>query len=199
MVMKMHLIVGLVLLTYLTVACAGTTISPKVTPEPTADSMAGMNGDSMSGMGTSLSTNDYAPLVLAYYEGEDMFFIHTEASDPDVANMLTEMMGGPLVALVPELAETPDSLLAEVYVFTNGLEGHGPFGFQPDIFDAVPGDEAYRPFRAVNLVEWDDGAKARELRSLTELKAAKEKGEVAITRPGIVVNMPVLIWKGGSR
>jgi hypothetical protein len=150
-------------------------------------------------MGTSLSTNDYAPLVMAYYEDEDMFFIHTEASDPDVATMLTEMMNGPLVVLVPELADAPDSMLADMYAFTNGVEGHGPFGFQPDIFDSVPGNENYRPLRAVNLVEWSEGAKFRELRTLAELKTAEDNGEVTITRPGIVVNMPVLVWKDGSR
>ena len=164
-------------------------------PTPTLEQSAG----GMSGMGTSLSTNDYAPLVMAYYEGEELFFIHTEASDPDVAAMLTEMMNGPLVVLVPELADAPDSMLANMYAFTNGLEGHGPFGFQPDIFDSVPGDENYRPLRAVNLVEWNEGADVRELRTMADLKAAEEKGEVTITRPGIVVNMPVLVWKDGSR
>jgi hypothetical protein len=32
-----------------------------------------------------------------------VFFIHTEASDPDVASLLTEMMG-PQVMIVPSLA-----------------------------------------------------------------------------------------------
>ncbi len=199
MVVKIRLIVGLIILTLLVTACAGIPARPTATPEPTVESMDSMTGDSMAEMGSSLSTNDYAPLVTAFYEGEEMLFIHTEASDPDVATMLTEMMDGPLVVLVPELAEAPESLLANMYAFTNGLEGHGPFGFQPDIFDAVPGDEAYRPLRAVNLVAWSEGVEARELRFVAELKAAEEKGEVTVTRPGIVVNMPVLVWPGGSR
>jgi hypothetical protein len=189
--MKIRLTVSLIVLSLLIAACA-----PTPTPTPEA-AMAEM--ESMAGMGVSLSTNDYAPLVMAYYGGEEMFFIHTEASDEEVATMLTEMMNGPLVVLVPELAGAPDSMLAEMYAFTNGLEGHGPFGFQPDIFDSVPGDENYRPLRDVNLVEWNEGADARELRTVAELKAAEEKGEVTIMRPGIVVNMPVLVWKGGSR
>ena len=104
-----------------------------------------------------------------------------------------------MVVLVPELADAPDSMLAEMYAFANGVEGHGPFGFQPDIFDSVPGDENYRPLRAINLVEWNEGAEVRELRTLADLKDAEDKGEVTITRPGIVVNMPVLVWKDGSR
>jgi len=191
---KIRLLTALLFLVVLATACTGIAASPTATPQPTATSM-----DSMSGMGSDRSTNDFAPLVRGFYEGDEVLFIHTEASDPDVAQMLTEMMAGPLVVLVPQLAEAPESLLAKVYVFTNGLEGGGPFGFQADIFDAVPGDEGYRPLRAVNLIEWHEGVEARELRSVSDLKAAEEKGEVTISQPGLVVNMPILVWPGGSR
>lgn len=134
---KTYWLVGLLFFVSLATACTGIAASPTATPQPTAMSM-----DSMSGMGSDRSTNDFAPLVKGIYEDGEVLFIHTEASDPDVAQMLTEMMAGPLVVLVPQLAQTPASLLAKVYVFTNGIKGGGPFGFQPDIFDAVPGDEA---------------------------------------------------------
>ncbi len=150
------------------------------------------------GMGAGVSSTDFVPPVKGLYAGEEILFIHTEASDPDVANMLTVMMG-PLVVVMPRLAEVPESLLANVYVFTNGIEGAGPFGFQPDVFDAVPGDEGYSPLRAINLVTWQEGATARELRSVEEVKEAESKGEVTIQRPGIVVNMPILTWPGGHR
>ncbi len=152
----------------------------------------------MGGMAGPLQSMDMVPPVKGYYAGEEILFIHTEASDPDVANMLTMMMG-PQVVLMPRLAETPESLLANLYVFTNGLQGGGPFGFQPDVFDAVPGDEGYSPLRAINLVAWEEGVTPRELRTVEEVKAAESKGEVTIKRPGIVVNMPVLTWPGGHR
>jgi hypothetical protein len=191
---KTYLLAGLMFLMGLATACADIAASPTATPQPTATSMG-----SMSGMESDMSTNDFAPLVMGFYESGEVLFIHTEASDPDVATMLTEMMGGPLVVLTPALAQAPPALLANVYVFTNGIDGHGPFGFQADIFDAVPGDEGYRPLRAVNLVAWKEGIEARELRSVSDLKTAEEKGDVAITRPGIVVNMPILVWPDGSR
>ncbi|MBW3550970.1 MAG: hypothetical protein KY442_09185, partial [Proteobacteria bacterium] len=56
---------------------------------------------------------------------------------------------------LPALADTPDDLLAGVYVFENGVEGHGPFGFQPDVFDSVPGEEDYSPLRRIYLVQWN--------------------------------------------
>jgi len=166
-------------------ACAQAT----ATPSPTAAPMGGME---------EATSGDLAPLVTGYYDGGEVLFIHTEASDPDVADMLTEMMG-PQVVLVPQLAEALETLLAEVYVFTNGVPGMGPFGFQPDVFDAIPGEEAYRPLRAVNLVTWQEGATPRKLRSLEEVLAAEAAGEVSIARPGVVVNMPILSWPGGHR
>jgi hypothetical protein len=143
-------------------------------------------------------STDLAPLVTGFYNGEEVLFIHTEASDPDVAKMLTDMMG-PHVVLVPELAQAPEPLLANVYVFTNGVQGMGPFGFQPDVFDSVPGEEGYRPLRTVSLVTWQEGATPRELRSVEEIQAAEAAGEVAISLPDIVVNMPILSWPGGHR
>lgn len=152
----------------------------------------------MGGMAGEQTAGDFAPLVKGLYEGEELFFIHTEASDPQVAQMLTEMMG-PRVVLLPKLAGAPEELLANVYVFTNGVEGDGPFGFQPDVFDAVPGDEGYSPLRAVNLVTWQEGAEARVLGSAEEVQEAESAGEISIERSRVVVNMPVLVWPGGHR
>ena len=138
------------------------------------------------------------PPVKGYTEGKEIHFIHTEASDPNVAALLTEMMASP-VLVVPSLAEAPEEMLADVYVFKNGVRGDGPFGFQADVFDHPPGTKGYRPLRSVNLVAWTNGAAARELRSAAEIKAAENAGEIAIEEPGVVVNMPLLSWPGGRR
>lgn len=151
------------------------------------------------GPGDGRMTQDFAPLVGGIYNGGDLYFIHTEASDASVAIRLTEMMGGAQVVLVSALAAAPPELLAQLYVFTNGVEGNGPFGFQKDIFDSAPGDPAYRPLRNLNLVEWNTGAAPRTLNSVADVEAAQTAGEVSISQPEIVVNMPVLIWPGGSR
>jgi hypothetical protein len=138
------------------------------------------------------------PPVFGYAEGQSIRFIHTEASDAQVAELLTEMMNSP-VLVVPSLAETPAPMLAEVYVFTNGVRGEGPFKFQPDVFPDPPGTAGYRPLRAVNLVAWTDARRARLLTSAAEVRAARAAGEVTIERPGVVVNMPLLTWPGGRR
>lgn len=138
------------------------------------------------------------PAGAAYLDGKEILFIHTEVSDADVAKMLTDMMDSP-VLVVPELAQAPAELLADVYVFTNGVKGMGPFGYQPDVFDNPPGTPGYRPLRRVILVTWLDGSKARELKSLSEVLEAKEAGELKLETSNIVVNMPFVSWEGGSR
>jgi hypothetical protein len=138
------------------------------------------------------------PPVYGYTEGTSIQFIHTEASDPKVAELLTDMMNSP-VLVVSSLAQAPDSMLTNVYVFTNGVRGDGPFKFQSDVFDRPPGTDGYSPLRALNLVAWNHERSARELKSAAEVKAAEAAGELTIKRPGVVVNMPLLTWPGGRR
>lgn len=138
------------------------------------------------------------PAGKAWSEGKEIFFVHTEASDADVAEKLTNMMKSP-VMYVPSLAKMPADALAQVYVFTNGVAGKGPFGFQSDVFPNPPGTDGYSPLRNINAVTWADPAKARELKSVAEVLAAKNAGEVTIAQPGVVVNMPFVVWEGGKR
>ncbi len=195
---QFKILVGMIILLFVVAACSGATVEPTAVPTETPEAMDSM--DNMSDMGDGEHvTEQFAPLVGGIYEGGSVSFIHTETSDESVATMLTEMMGGPEVILVPELADLPSSALADLYVFTNGLEGMGPFGFQQDIFDSIPGDAAYRPFRNVLLVAWNEGQSPRELRTVAQVQEAEADGEVTISEPGIVVNFPVMIWPDGSR
>ncbi len=138
------------------------------------------------------------PAGKAWAEGKEIYFVHTEASDPGVAEKLTAMMKSPVV-LVSSLANVPDESLANVYVFTNGLEGSGPFGFQADVFDNPPGTDGYTPLRRLNLITWKDETKARELKSASEVLDAEKAGELTIEQPGVVINMPFVVWDGGKR
>lgn len=138
------------------------------------------------------------PAGKAFAEGKEIYFVHTEASNSDIATLLTDMMSSP-VLYVPSLAQTPAELLANVYVFDNGIEGSGPLGFQEDVFDNPPGTDGYTPLRRLNVVTWADPAKARLLTSLADIQAAEAAGEVTIAQPGVVINMPFVVWDGGKR
>lgn len=159
----------------------------------------GMPMDDDMAMDDMPHTDVRLPPVAGLYAGEEVFFVHPEASDAEVAAMLTEMMAGSPVLVVPELAEVPAAARDEVYVFTNGVEGMGPFGFQPDVFPSAPGDDDYTPLRTVVLVTWPDEGQARELTSSEEVREAADAGVVELEETDVVVNMPFLTWPQGAR
>ncbi|MBI1965676.1 MAG: hypothetical protein HYS46_05450 [Betaproteobacteria bacterium] len=133
------------------------------------------------------------PPVDGFMEGSRIRFIHTEVSDPEVAKLLTQMKGSPVLT-VPSLAKAPKETLANVYVFTNGVAGEGPFKFQPDVFDNPPGHAGYTPLRTLVLVSWKNPGNARELRSAEEVNQALAQGEIELKQPGVVINMPMITW-----
>ena len=138
------------------------------------------------------------PAGKAYADGQEIFFVHTEASDAAIAETLTNMMKSPVLT-VPSLAQTPEEALAEVYVFTNGVASSGPLGFQADVFDNPPGSPDYTPLRRLNLVTWLDESAASELKAAADVLAAQQSGALAIEQPGVVINMPFVVWDGGKR
>jgi hypothetical protein len=155
-----------------------------------------------SGMMSMSTQAPMVPAVNGFINGEEMLFMHTEISDAGVAKILTDMMGGSPVPVVPSLASAPAEMLAPVYVFTNGYSGMGPMGplgGQPDIFDKAPGEPGYSPLRNVIVVTWSEGASVRILKSVKDLNAAIDQNAVSLREAGIVVNMPFLTWPGGSR
>ncbi len=164
-----------------------------------------MGGDgAMSGGGMDAMSPDAprVPAVFGYVDGEAIAFMHTEASDLTVAQMLEGMMGSP-VPVVQSLADVPASATASVIVFTNGIvpadTPAGPFGFQPDVFDAPPGDPGYTPLRRVVTATWTDESSAELLTSLHDVRAAVDAGAVRLDDTGVVVNIPFLTWPDGQR
>ena len=167
--------------------------------QPVAAQMDMPKMEPMAGMTTGAVPT--VPPVTGYSEGQEILFLHTEASDPEIAMILTDMMGSP-VLVVPSLAEAPQVMLSRVYVFTNGpvSEGPmGPLGFQPDVFEKPPGDAGYTPLRNVVLVTWTDSNSARILKSAADVRDAINNEELQAEDSGIVVNMPMLTWPGGQR
>jgi hypothetical protein len=183
----------------LTAAACSAPAAPAPTPTAAAMEMESTGDEAESG-GMEMDTSGVpaVPAGLAYAEGEEIRFIHTEVSDPEIASLLSDMMSSP-VLVVPALAQAPEEMLANVYVFTNGGQGMGPLGFQPDVFDNPPGTEGYSPLRTITLVSWKDESKARELKSAAEVAEAESAGEVTLEQPGVVVNMPFITWPGGER
>ena len=132
------------------------------------------------------------PVNKGFVDGKEIYFVHLEASDEAAAQKMTDMMKSPTL-FVPSLAKVPAEALANVYSFKNGAEG------QPSVFDNQPGVEGYTPLRQLNMVVWAEGKTPRVLKSVAEINAAKDAGELLVKATDIVVNMPFITWDGGKR
>ena len=143
------------------------------------------------------------PVINGYYEGDEVWFIHTDTSEEMMAEMMTEMINYPTYH-TPQLAEAVDTdEAAPLYVFTNGIDhsdeepwGGGPFNYQIDVLDSVPGDDGYTALRNPHRVTWAEDASPEVLQSESEVLDAEEAGEVTIEQTDVVVTAPVVSWPG---
>jgi hypothetical protein len=139
------------------------------------------------------------PLMKGYENGNDIFFIATDASDNQTAAQITNATGFK-VNFASILARTPEEARGQAYVFENGIEGEGPLGFQLPVINARPGQEGYSPLLQINLVRWNQEAAAQptELRSVQDIISASNAGQLSITETDVIVNHPAVQWQGGS-
>ena len=138
------------------------------------------------------------PVDKGYAEGVEIYFTHTEASNAEMAEKMAAGMQS-AVLYVPALAHVTDHAVANVYVFTNGVEGASMSGLQPSVFDNPPGTEGYTPLRRINMVTWVNETKARELKTAAEVQEAADSGELKIQETEVVINAPFIVWDGGQR
>ena len=137
------------------------------------------------------------PLAKGYENGNEIFFITTDASDEKIAQQATKLLGFK-VNFSPLLSQTPEAALSQAYAFTNGVQGKGPFGFQIPVLSAKPGDAGYSPLLQVNTATWKDGSSPKELKSVQEIMGAEKNGSLTVNKTGIVVNHPAIKWQGGQ-
>jgi hypothetical protein len=140
-----------------------------------------------------ISTNSSVFLLLsrAYVNGNIAYFIATDASNNQTAVSIAENLGykvnySPILSLVPESAQQ------QGYEFLNGIVGEGAFGFQIPIASVLPGDRGYSPIVKLNLVNWNDNATARELKSAEEILFAQNNNELQITKTNTLINSPAV-------
>jgi len=149
------------------------------------------------------------PMIDGYYNGEKVFFVHTEISDNNMAQMMSTMINFPTLH-VSDLKNIPQSETSKVYVFTNGIAGSEPYGgglfmFQIDVFDSIPDQMGYSQFRVPHLVTWNDDSTPRILTSEAEILEAESNGELIesngeliIQKTNNVVNAPMIVWESNG-
>ena len=117
-------------------------------------------------------------------DGSTIYYIATDASVKKVADDLG-------VVFVNRTGSTLDSgSSSDLYIFTNGIKGNGPMGFQASIASTNAGDEAYSPLWRIQTATWKDPAQAQFLTSLEEITEHAKQGHLKTEIAGVVVNCP---------
>ncbi|MGI0041184.1 MAG: DUF7482 domain-containing protein, partial [Nitrosopumilaceae archaeon] len=117
-------------------------------------------------------------------DGSTIYYIATDASKQDVADMLgvvfAERTGATLLS----------GASSDLYVFTNGIKGTGPMGFQASIGSTNTGDEFYSPMWRIQAATWADPESADFLTMTSQITSAASKGALSTEVAGVVVNCP---------
>jgi len=117
-------------------------------------------------------------------DGSTIYYIATDASKQDVADMLGVLF----------VEKTGATLLSgsssDLYVFTNGIEGTGPMGFQASIGSTNVGDEFYSPMWRIQAATWKDPSSADFLTTASGITSAGSKGVLTTEVAGAIVNCP---------
>jgi hypothetical protein len=138
------------------------------------------------------------PMHQGYYNGEAVYYIITDSSDPTHAEIITENQGWK-VELAPLLANAPDAALSTTYMFTNGVSGDGVHGFQGEVLTSTPAQaDVYSALASHVHVTWDDASTPIKLDSEDAIMDAADQGLVTLTELDVVLNMPQIVWPEGQ-
>ena len=138
------------------------------------------------------------PMHQGYYNGESVYFIITDSSDPTHADLITKNQKWK-VELAAMLKDAPKEALSKTYLFTNGITGKGIHGFQAEVFTSTPSQpEKYSALTSHVHVTWRDGITPKLLDSEQKILDSSTKGEISLTEVPVVLNMPQIVWPGGQ-
>jgi hypothetical protein len=115
-------------------------------------------------------------------DGNDVFFVRTDASDAEIA----EREG---LVHVPKLAPLASGRLSgDAFVFDGAA--------QPAVLSSEPGRDDYTPAWRLHRVRWK--SEPRRLGSVAEVEEAQQENAVSVERTGAVVNFAVVKWSTGE-
>lgn len=104
--------------------------------------------------------------------GQTIYYIVTSGTPQGPA----EMMG---IQYTPTLL-TITSSARDLYHFTNGFAGTGPFGYQEGITSTQPGDSSYIPLCKVSLITWKEPQNAKVLQNIKDIDSEKSIGNIKV-------------------
>jgi hypothetical protein len=89
------------------------------------------------------------------------------------------MAEGMAINASPGLASASQAgATGRVNVFMGGVEGSGPMGGQPSVFDSSAGEPAWSPYWDHMTYVWKEGADPRVLTTEAEIHEARDAGDL---------------------
>lgn len=138
------------------------------------------------------------PMHEGFYHGNSTFYIITDSSQQQYAEMLTKKQGWK-VEIAPPIEKISENTTQKIFVFKNGVKGDGIYGHQKEIFSSTPFQELeYSALTSVIEVTWKKGQNAIILESSEEVINAEKEGRIEFNKTGVVINTPQIIWPGGQ-
>ncbi len=117
-------------------------------------------------------------------DGSTIYYIATDASNQDTARALG------VIFVNKTGATTLSGASSDLYVFTNGIKGTGPMGYQASIAGSDIGSVQYSPMWRINAATWKDPTQAKFLFMTSEISMAISNGMLTTQIAGFVVNCP---------
>jgi hypothetical protein len=99
-------------------------------------------------------------------------YIVCDTSAPPMAEGM-QIVGSPRLGGASQSGAT-----GRVNVFMGGIDGSGPMGGQPSVFDSSAGEPSWSPYWDHMTYVWQEGADARVLTSESEVHDARDAGEL---------------------
>lgn len=136
------------------------------------------------------------PLKQGWYEGKEVFYLTTDASDAIVAKDLNANFSPRLAYALPSAVndkasnKTPSSV-DKVYAFPNFAQNN-VFASAPKPVGYQSTESAYTPIWLMMTVVWNTGTTPRALTSEEAVLDAAEKGLVVVASTEVVVNCPIV-------
>jgi hypothetical protein len=121
----------------------------------------------------------------AWYNGENVYYIRTDASDADFAAE-QKLVSVPLLNAVM----ATESAASTLYTFENGAADQYP------VVSTIPANEDYSSAWHIQRVTFNGTPEI--LDSADAVQAAADAGDVTIEASNIIVNFPVVKWPGGE-
>ena len=137
-----------------------------------------LNIDTKKNEVTFVAHRGFAP------DGSTIYYIATDASVKNVADALGVVFANKTGSALKSGASS------DLFVFTNGIKGTGPMGFQASVASTNAGEDAYSPLWRIQATTWKDPSQAQFLTTAKEISTAGSGGKLTVDIAGVIVNCP---------